>query len=191
MEDRKSLKELKEKSEIRRIVLETLLYYATEKGEKVLPTMGEFVLSEVSSAVIEYLTEKECNFAYRRYGNDNLWEWLSGNNKLIERVVRDFGGKLNADLQKTLMSLIRVSFDHDGAGDRVYFCWLTALYKRCICDCRIKSTFSLSVEFIRKVENKTIPLLDEETIKHCQAIAKIMKKYINRDIEFIKKTYYW
>ena len=48
-------------------VLEGLLYLASNKGESQLPSMWEFITSEIIGAVYEHLTGEEFEEEYRKF----------------------------------------------------------------------------------------------------------------------------
>jgi hypothetical protein len=191
-----SIKEFFRKGNYQGRVLEVLVYFASDKGEKSLPTIEEFILSEVVAATIEYLTGKEYLFTYHRSENGEEsvvsaehWEWKA--NEAMAEAVKQFGGKLNSPLKEALQEMTELIMHFDETGGRGYESPLYHYYKYQICQSWFVSIFSLPTEFVKKVERETISSLEPETIKHCAAIAKIMDKYIKRDLNLIKNRYHW
>lgn len=201
--ERKSTEAIKEEfrkkrqqGDFQRHVLEVLIYFASERGRNRLPTIEEFILSEVVAATIEYLTGAEYCFTYHRLedGREYFtvadgWEWKT--NKAMAEALDRFGDKLNPVLSETLKELTKLEFHYDAMGGKGHDSWLYTWYKHRICHILMVSTFSLSVEFVEKVKKEVIPLLDAETLQYCKAIATIMKKYIRQDVELIKRRYRW
>jgi hypothetical protein len=193
---KEKFKEDIEKSEFQGHVLETLIYFASSFGKERIPTIEEFIRSEVIAATIEYLTGKEYLFIYNRSedGKELLtvasgWEWKT--DKAMAEALEKYGAKLNQPLREALGKLTEITTSHDDWGDPGHHSWLYTWYKHQICQSWMVSTFSLSVEFIANTEKRVIPSLDKETLRHCKAIARIMKKYIKSDIKFIGKRYRW
>lgn len=192
----KTIKGVFDKWDFQRHVLEVLVYFASEKGQKRLPTIEQFVLSEVVAATIEYLTGQEYLFTYHRSENGTEyireaddWEWKT--NKAMAETLERFGDKLNPALRKALKELTEIKFSSDAMGWKGTNSSLYTWYKHSICFSGMVSTFSLSVEFINEVEREVIPELGAKTIRHCQAIAELMKKYLERDFDLIKRKYHW
>lgn len=191
-----SLKEFFRKGEFQGHILEVLVYFASSMGKNRLPTIQEFILSEVVAATIEYLTGKEYIFTYHRMENGKEyitvadgWEWKT--NEALSKALKQCGDKLNPPFREAIAELTKLTIHHDQTGGRGYDSWLYTYYKLSICQSWMVSTFSFSVEFINKVKKDIIPSLEPETLKHCKAIARIMKKYVKQDIELIKRRYHW
>ena len=60
-----------------------------------------------------------------------------------------------------------------------------------ICEASMRSTYSLSQETILEVQKKILPSLPEQERAAVEELGKIMRKYANRDLEYIAKTYCW
>lgn len=55
----------------------------------------------------------------------------------------------------------------------------------------MNSTFSLSQKTLENVKEEIMPKLTNAERRSVEGIGKIMRKYIDEDLEFIKKTYLW
>jgi len=191
-----SIKEFFRKREFQGHILEVLVYFASNMGKNRLPTIQEFILSEVVAATIEYLTGKEHIFTYHRMENGKEyitvadgWGWKT--NEALDKALEQFGDKLNPPFREAIAELTKLTIHYDQTKRRGYDSWLYTYYKHSICQNWMVSTFPPSVEFINKVEKDVIPSLDSETRQYCKAIACIMKKYIKQDIELIKRRYHY
>jgi len=177
-------------------ILKVLVYFASDMGRIKLPTIEQFVLSEVVAATIEYLTGDEYLFTYRRTqdgkelpGVADGWEWRT--NEAMVQALEQFGSKLNPSLREAIKELTHLEFYSDGIMTKGYLNMIYTTFKHAICHSWLISTFSLSVEFIEEVRRSVIPSLNPETLRHCQTIAEIMKGYVERDVDLIKRRYHW
>lgn len=185
-------KEFFEKMEFNRSILEVIIYFASKKGEKVLPTIHEFILSEIVAATIEYVTGEEQISTFNRssFGEvpDLDWEWKT--NEAMETTRLAGGRPLNPILGAALKELTFLRHTTDAMGDGG---WGSDLYLdwQLICPVIMRSTFSLSVAFVGKVKKEVIPKIDAKTIRQCRSIAELMKRKIDDDVALIGRRYHW
>ncbi|MCK5290114.1 MAG: hypothetical protein KAJ56_04135, partial [Candidatus Aenigmarchaeota archaeon] len=55
----------------------------------------------------------------------------------------------------------------------------------------MSSSFSLLQKDVYHVKKKVIPSLSEAARKDVESIGKIMRRHINKDLEYIGETYMW
>lgn len=176
-------------------ILEAVIYFASNKGKMRLPTIEEFVLSELVTSTGEYLSgRKDFSGYFRRrengkhcLHNDN---WQIKMSQFVEDLFSKFGGKLPREFSEALKQLVTLEHQYSH-GEKWWDCLLYDFYKdQTKCNPMI-STFSLSVEFVDRVESNILFLLTQEEIEHIKAIASCMERYVEEDLEFIKKQYHW
>ena len=167
-------------------VFSVILASASEIGEKRVPRVSSVLFCDFANAVLEYLTGQT-----RRLG---LFSDFSGfgnmeakSNQLLKEAFEKFGQKLNLELREALESGLEQNFRHDH-GEKWYESsfdnWFESQAKP------MDSTFSLSVEFVsavRVAKNR----IGQDTLRHCEAIGELMKKYMEDDVEYIRAHYHW
>ncbi len=72
---------------------------------------------------------------------------------------------------KALRKLVTLEHYTDH-GEKGWDCWLYIFYKNHVCRLPFVSTFSLSVEFVNEVENKTLLQLKSSEIKIIKKIQR-------------------
>lgn len=186
----------REKRNFQRGVLELILYSSITEKDCELPTIKEFILSELVSATSEYITGEEIDgLAYRR---DNGLDYPDFERILFERwqkIIKESGSKINLVILETITELAKPSWHSDQTGDGEYETDLYNNYQGMwgsgICNVIMSSIFSLPLKTIKHIENEVVPNLPENIIKDCKEIGVIMRKYINKDLEYIRRQYHW
>jgi len=177
---------MKEEDKFRYNVLRAILYFASDGGKKRLPTIDDFLTSEIVSATIEYLTEEEYSNGYRKEQGFQRGQWYRMTNNAMKEAFEKFGNKFNPALGEAIRTATEFHFqsDHGETWHENLFRWFPKRPS-------MVSTYSLSVESSDYIKEKVIPSLDPDTVGHCKKIAKIMRKYLDQDLEFIKEHYHW
>lgn len=179
--------ELLKKSQYQFNVFAVILYFASEMGKRRIPGIKEAIFYEFRNAIIEYLTGEAVSESFDQFPGFDHWQIRS--NKIIENAFENFGGKINIEIKEVLLGILTLNFQSDH-GEKWFDCSLYFWFSHSISK-PPNSTFSLSVEFVERVKSKTIPMLDAKTIKHCEAIGVLMRKYLEEDVKYIQEHYHW
>jgi len=180
----------------RRHLLEALLVSSVSEDRFRLPTIEEFILSEVVNGTIEYIGGNVGQIDYQKFRFDrNSFEREL--NKYFEAEMRAHSkGKLNPKFKKAVTKLCEHYYVNPTGPDRPYpYTELYAHFKGFggggICPVIMQSSFSLPQETIIRVQREVLPELSNPEKRDVEGISKAMRKYIDRDLEFIGKTYHW
>ena len=174
-------------------ILETLLYFSTNRGKLMLPTIPEFIHKEVIEGLVEYVTEKESPLLHDGFHHDThlegkMWEYLQ---KELTNVKRE----LNSRIKDSLMEMLEPHWESDEWADGEYDTKLMILfngrYTGGICNSVFRSTFSLEQKTINRVEKEILPSLLKSEKIDLEGIGKTMQKYVERDLKYIKEQYHW
>ncbi len=179
-----------------RRVLSAILYFSKTEDEFKFPTIKEFILSELANVVIEYITGEKGDVRYQNLRmsepcfEDKIWE-------SIKQAFEKSDSKLSEAVKDSILRLTELKYSHPTGPDRPYpnpdIYSTFKGFGGCggICEIIGKSTFSFSEETNRKIEKEILPSLSESTKNDCRAIGKIMRGYIQEDLEYIKEHYHW
>ncbi|NOQ56259.1 MAG: hypothetical protein GQ477_05655 [Nanohaloarchaea archaeon] len=178
--------------EFDRNILQALLYYSTTEDDFMLPTIEEFILSEVVNGTLEYLDRDAGKVRYRTRGFDRnsfekeIWNYFEEESSLSDREI---DSDVMASIERMASYHIVYPDGPDGpystAG--LYSCFKTVLPS----GAGMSSTFSLSQEVIYRVKKEVILSLSEAVRGDVEGIGKIMRRYINEDLGYIRKKYRW
>ena len=180
--------EMLKKSRYQFNVFAVILYFASEMGEHRITAVKEALYREFRDAVLEYLKSEPMKLrSFDEFWNFENWEVDS--NEILAHIFKCFGDKINSELKEALLGGLTLNFQFDHS-EKWYDCSLYFWFSHSISK-PPNSTFSLSVEFVEMVKSKTILALDAETIKHCEAIGVLMRKYLEEDVKYIQEHYHW
>lgn len=179
-----------------RSILEAILFFSTSEESLRLPTIEEFILSEIINATIEYVGGNAGQIKYNQFRLDRTQHENKICNYFKSEIELNSKRKLNPKIQKSLLSQCEVNFvDPEGPG-KIYI--QTGLYIHFkgylgegICPRIMQSIFSFPQEIIIHVQKEILPSLSKHEIEDLQNIGKIMRKYIDEDINHIQKHIYW
>ena len=167
-------------------VLEGLLYLASNKGESQLPSMWEFITSEIIGAVYEHLTGEEFEEEYRKFRGPGDDHWFDVVNRHLK--VLDSQNRFSKSLADALKYWLKLEWDYDHGESswegNIRHWFLFGFRQGC------NSTFALTVPEAKQFEAE-LQKLDPDTRKHLESIAEIMKKYMKRDLDHIKEHFQW
>lgn len=167
-----------------RQILYLLLYLASDEGRKPLPERWQFLTSEVVGGLFEYLTGQEFRPTYSYFLLPHgMEDWGSYANREVEKVLDRHGDKISRELALVLKSMLHFEWSHDHGeswGDNpIRFMMLFGRGPV------MSSTFYLTVPDAEEVRNTIIPALSERVLGECRQIAELMKKYVQKDLEFM------
>lgn len=184
-------KEWHEEIEYQEHVLSALLYFSTTCSDSIrLPTIKKLVHKEIADAIIEYATgNKKRELLYDEDGGLEHYTWLN-----YEKQMKNAARKLPGGLEKTFAELLEAKYDRDemgdGAWDSLFNMYFTSPWLG-ICGIHFTSTYSLSMEFVRKVQKKILPGLPKEEVAALEELGKLMRRHIDFDLKYVKSNYYW
>lgn len=156
---------------------------------------------------VEFVTKRESKFVcpnYRVYrvGKDrkkyystksdnfepNMWDYF-------KQKIEKNNHKLNPIIKDGLFKLLEPNWSADELGDGSYH---TEFYRHfkgfCgggICPVIMQSTFSLPQEVINHIQKEALPSFSKPINEQVNKIGKLMRKYIERDLKYIKQTHSW
>jgi len=178
-----------EKVEFQSTVLEGLMYLATDRGVGYLPSMWEFITSEIVGGAYEYILGKEFQDIWTRFkGIDSDWWERILNRRLNVLTGKKVQNRINSDLAEAIRHWAHMYWHHDHGEtwfDNSLRYWFLFGGPN-----PMQSTFALTVPEARKIE-LDLRGLDPDILCQMEGVAGIMKKYIQRDLEYIEQHYRW
>lgn len=173
-------------SEFRHNVFLGLIYLASDKGTNHLPSIYEFITSELVGAVYEYDTGSEFLDIYSKIMGFESDSWCNRINKYLGTLKDQ--NKFNPALAEAIKDHTYFTW-HSDHGEKwwdnpIRFWFMFGNHNR------MQSTFALTVPEAREAE-RGLETIDPDTRRHMENIAEIMKKYIQADVEFIRQHYQW
>lgn len=165
-------------------ILYLLLYLATDEGRKPLPERWQFLTSEVAGGLFEYLTGQEFRPTYSYFLMPHgMEDWGSYVNREVERAFTEHEDKISHELASALKSMLHFEWSHDHgeswSDNPIRFMMLFGRGPI------MSRTFHLTVPNAEEVKNTIIPALSERVLSECRQIAELMKKYVQKDLEFM------
>ena len=118
------------------------------------------------------------------YFEPHMWNYFVG------ELGRNPGG-LQPQTEKDLRALLEPRWSYDQTGDGSYVTELYDCFTGGICQSLGTSTFSLPHSLVLHVEREIIPSLSERVSRDVQGIGQAMRKYVERDLEYIREHYHW
>ncbi len=176
-----------------RDVLQALLYYstieATTEDDFMLPTIEEFILSEVVNGTLEYLGRDAGRIKYQDFkGGRNSFETAAWDYFEKESVLSD--KDIDPDVIASISRMIGYHIVYlDGPDGPYPKAGLYLTFKSVLPYGSMSSTFSLPQEVIYHVKKEVIPFLSEAARADVESIGKIMRRHINEDLGYIGEKY--
>lgn len=167
-----------------RQILYLLLYFATDEGRKPLPERWQFLTSEVTGGLFEYLTREEFKDTYSDFLMPHgMEDWGDYVNKALKHLPVNYAGKISLKLILTLKHMLWFNwhYDHGESWDDNQVRFIMLFGRGPI----MSRTFYLTVPDAEEVRGVIIPALSERVLNECHQIAEFMKKYIKKDLEFM------
>ena len=179
-----------EDMEYDRDILQALLYYSTTEDDFMLPTIEEFILSEVVNGTLEHLGRDAGKVRYQDFRGDRnsfekgIWDYFEKESVLSDKYI-DPG---------VIASISRMVSYHivypDGPDGPYPKAGLYSTFKSVLpSGAGMSSTFSLPQGVIYHVRKEVIPFLSDAARVDVEAIGKIMRKHINEDLRYIREKY--
>ncbi len=169
-------------------VLEATVHFTCQDEKEIFPYSGRYILTELVFATVEYLTGIEGRHPYeKRICRHGLTRWQIY--KYFSCVLESFGKELPSEIIDALKLLTKNRY-----GSNELEAWTETTIDRhwsCVYRRFSSSTSFLDENVKKRIKEKVLPSLSKEELKVCQVIGKLMRKYIDRDCEHIKKTYHW
>ncbi|MFH1511180.1 MAG: hypothetical protein ABIF10_05795, partial [Candidatus Woesearchaeota archaeon] len=177
----------------RGLLLEAILYCATTEQKPMLPTIEQFVLSELVNGTIQYSGGNAGKLNYQMFLAEpkaferSMWQYYH------QQAAK---GKLSQDVYDSITTLVKYKMVNAGGPDKPFA--QTELYTHFkggagyeICPVTFSSIFSLPYKTVLRVRNTTLPSYSRKEKEHVEGIGAAMRPFIEQDMEFIKKTYCW
>jgi len=174
-----------------RNLLEALLVSSISKDDSRFPSIEEFILSEIVNGTIEYIGGNSGQKDYQKL------RYIDGFEKEIGVY---FESEMNAHSQEKLDPTIRDAliklcqyYYENPIGSDANQQPRTELYNHFaeICPVAAQSTFLLHQDNIIRARQEFISKLSDSEKKDIEGIGKTMRKYIDKDVKFIREKYYW
>ena len=195
----KEFKDLVDEFEYGRGVLESLLYYGSKDNNFKLPTIEEFILSEVTNGTIDYLTGNGGKVTFKEYERPlpgkGIFYFVHSLLKYFKEEIESSNKKIDPKVKNAIIKMVQYRevspYPDDSYPNTDLYDYFNGPRGTGFCDVYMKSIFSLSYELVNNIENKFLPLLSKPEKGDIEGIGKCMIKYIDEDLEYIKKTYWW
>ena len=178
----------------RRRLLEALLVSSTSEVSFRLPTIKDFILSEVVNGTIEYVGGNAGRIRYRR--PEEVPNGLRFEREIFKYFESDLEahseGRLDPKVEDAVRELSRPCLersppDRPLVSTELYdqFMGGTGLFPTIM-----PSRFSLPQESLISAA-RFIPSLPDLERENVEGIGKAMRKYIDDDLKFIRETYHY
>ncbi len=181
----------------RRNVLEAILVSSLNADGISIPTIEEFVLGELINGTMEYMGLEPLRVDYREYMlYRNVFE-MEISKAFKEQINASSQTMIDPNIKSALIKLSDCVFETNGP---LYGASLsTELYTHFkgfagiggICNVMMKSKFELSIDYVEKIKKDFMDRMSDLERENVFGIGKAMRKYINKDLELIKKVCYW
>jgi hypothetical protein len=184
----------REERQFRKSILEAILVSSITPENARLPTINEYILSEIVNGVVDYTGGRAGKITYSDDGfEDNTY--IRHMQEYFREEMTNPHTALTPRIKSDLEKMLAFTFAPYDRGEGYYP--VSELYEFFnspfigICQAGAHSIFSLPYDLVMKVRNKTLPSLSEEEQKDILGIGKCMRKYIDEDMKDIGKTYHW
>jgi hypothetical protein len=184
----------REEKLFRKSVLEAILVSSITPENARLPTINEYILSELVNGVVDYTGGKAGKVTYSDDGFEKN-SYIRNITRYFKEEMQNSKKKLTPLIQLSLDKMLEFIFVPYDRGEGYYpsselYDFFSSPYIG-ICQAGAHSIFSLPYDLVMKVQNKTMPSFSEQEQKDIEGIGKEMRKYIDADIKDIGKTYHW
>ncbi|MBI2040534.1 MAG: hypothetical protein HYT16_00345 [DPANN group archaeon] len=190
METTQTFQERSKEMDYERGILSAVLYFSTTCSDSIkLPTIDELVRGEIVDAIAEYTTGHKQHHKLWRGEDLEHRMWLRG-----EEQTAPVKRKLPDKLENAFAKLLESTYERDEMGDGGWHSWFKMYFKSPvfgICGTPFISTYSLSMELVRKVQKEILPNLPKEEVAALEELGRIMRKYVDMDLKHIAKSYCW
>lgn len=165
---------------------EILLTIASDYGKKPLPNIKEALYCNIVNAVLEYMNDKG-EKQLGSYHDFFMVSWERKANALLEEVFKDFGQSLHPKLKNSLEHMLKQHHSYERGES-----WYSSNFENWMrfWPRPITSIFFLTVPFVESAK-EMLSVLEPKIKEQCEAIGKLMQKYVNEDIGYIRTHYHW
>jgi len=174
-------------------ILEALLVSSITEDNSRLPTIQEYILSEVVNGTIDYAGGNAGKINYQKFRHDrNKYE-----NELIKYFKEEMSetkGEMSPKIRESIQKMTDCHWVYvPEPGDNYPTCELYGCFRGFggICPVTFHSSFSLPLELVVRVQKEVLPSLSKDERRDVKGIGKAMRKYINDDLEYIREHYHW
>lgn len=208
----KDYKKEREQFEYEKRILEAILYFSRDdKCGMLLPTIEEFVLSEIVNGTIDYIAGEAGKVLYRQKAINPRASFEKDLYSYFEEKMQKSGDKIDEKIRNALLGMTKPKVVYvPEPSDNYIFCRLYHYYKGFagsggICNVISSSKHYLSHDVMQRVEfilpdapaydfeglKYATPKLSSSEFESVKGIGKAMRKFVNKDIEYIKNHYFW
>jgi hypothetical protein len=196
MEKLSDFKKSFEESKQRRRILEAILVKSTNEDSYRLPTIKEFILSEVVNGTIYHTGGKAGKLNYQKFNyplderyENRLTEYF---NDQMSSAKKPLNPKIDDALKKmTQCHWVYVPEPSDNYPTCELYDHFHGFAGGGICPVVMESTFSLPQETVRDVQKNIIPSMSKAEKSDVRGIGKAMRRFVDEDLDYIRKHYYW
>ncbi len=183
-----------EQTRYERNLIESLLVCSIDK-DSMMPTIKEFILSELVNGTISYVGGDAGEIKYKDIRMLDHWQQSM---KMLVNYFREGIGKkdkLDEKIKSTLLTLIKPQQERS-PPDRPYlknklYDHLIGAFGEGIFSGIIKSIWSLPSDLIKNIQEKVLPNYSESERKDIIGIGKAMRPFIEEDLVYIGKHFNW
>ena len=184
---------------LRKSVLESLLYFSIIGEHTKFPTPKNFIYNEVVRGLVSFVTGEESTFdnpEFERLRADgtrectthpvyegNLWVYLTNELARGER-------KLRPETREVMIALLRPNMHNAQTGDKEFRPELYVHYRRFPIN-PSRSTWDCTTPWREYLKSEVVPSLPAEVRDDVREIGMMMRKYIQQDLEHIRKKFLW
>jgi hypothetical protein len=163
-------------------ILEAIIVSSISDDNSKLPTVKEYIFSELVNGTLEYIAADAGTVTYQDYKwhDDVLLKILKNYNSEMSKHTEN---KLDSKLKDALNKMFACKFINDTPK-------VCELFKY-ICPVDMHSIYSPSYESVMKVRKDILPELSDKERENVIGIGKAMRKFVDKDVESIKKDYCW
>jgi hypothetical protein len=175
------LKRSIEEMDYKMVLLEAVLVSSISEENSRIPTVKEFILSELVNGTIEYIGADAGRFTYQNLRDKGNYRW-----EICKYFKSEFDkhatGKLDPKILNALNSLCKL---------RDFSTTHTEELFRRICPVDMHSIYSPPYDSVLKMYKQTLPSFTERERENIVGIGKAMRKFIDKDLEYITKNFSW
>ena len=174
-------------------LLEAVLVSSTNERNYKLPTIKEFILSELVNGTLDYIGTNAGEVIYSEHRSSTFEHKLFD---YFTSKIKGFERKLDRSIRNAITQLATPRRIYPGGpreitGGPYVTTILYDHYDGIVPIGIAQSVFSLPQGVLIKIQNKVLPCFTDGEGENVRGIGKSMRKYIDKDLEFINKTYHW
>ncbi|MFH1787180.1 MAG: hypothetical protein ABH811_00075 [archaeon] len=174
----------------RKNILEAILVSSMDDNHLKFPRIKQFILTELINGFGEYVEDNSQEIDYYSYFEKNQFERIAWNK--IKRILKsDSSKKVDPKIRGAIGKMCKYRVVNPDGPDRPYAdTELYGLFKGFFCPGVGSSIFSPPYDKVIETK-KFMTSLPEFQKKDIEGIGKVMRDFIEKDLEYIRKEYHW